>query len=75
MVEKCDFKRQFSFDSYLLNFLSNFTNVAVFKSCKTGLSNCERIISVDQILNALEEVKVRLPFFLYTLYNNYLRDQ
>ena len=37
--------------------------MATFKSCKAGLSDCERIISVDQILSALEEVKVRLPFF------------
>ena len=35
--------------------------MAEFKSCETVLSNYERIISVDQILNALEEVKLRLP--------------
>ena len=44
--------------------LSNFIKMAVFKNCKTALSNCEGIISVDQILNSLEEFKVRLPFFL-----------
>ena len=42
--------------------------IATFKNCKTSLSNGKRISSVDQILSALEEVKVRLPFFLYTLY-------
>ena len=38
--------------------------MATLKSYKASLSNGERISSVDQILNALEEVKVRLPFFL-----------
>ena len=61
-VEKCDFNRQFSFDSHLLNFLSNFIKMEVFKSCKTGRSNCGRIVPVDQIMNALEKVKVQLPF-------------
>ena len=37
--------------------------IAVFKSCKTCLLNYERIISVNQLLNALEEYKFRLPFF------------
>ena len=55
-VGKCDFNRQFSFYSDLLHFLSNFIKIAVFKSCKTGRSNCERIISVDQILNALSHL-------------------
>ena len=32
------------------------------------LKACERMISVDYIMNALEHSKVRLPFFLYTLY-------
>ena len=39
--------------------------MATFKSCKISLSDGERISSVDQILSALEEVKVRLAFFLY----------
>ena len=65
-MEKCDFNRQFSFDLYLLNILSNFIKMATFKSCKASLSNVERISSVDQILSTLQEVKVRLPFFLYT---------
>ena len=37
--------------------------MATFKSCKASLSNGERISSVEQILSALREVKVRLPFF------------
>ena len=31
-VEICDFDRQFLFDSYLLNFSSNFTKTVAFKS-------------------------------------------
>ena len=67
-MEICDFDRQFSFDSYLLNLSSNFTKMVTFESYKPGLSDCERRISVDYIMNALEHSKVRLPFFLYTLY-------
>ena len=37
--------------------------MATFKSCKADLSDGERISFVDQILSALEELKVRLPFF------------
>ena len=36
---------------------------------KPGISDCKRIISIDYTMNALEHTKVRLPFFLYTLYN------
>ena len=63
MVEKCDFDRQFSCDSYLLNCSSNFTIAVTLKSYVLGLSNCERIISVFKILSALEYNKVRLPIF------------
>ena len=35
---------------------------------KPDLSDCERMISVDYIMNALEHSKVWLPFFWYTLY-------
>ena len=38
--------------------------MATFKSCKASLSDGERTSFVDQILSALEELKVRLPFFL-----------
>ena len=39
--------------TYLLNFLSNYIKMALFKSCrKTGLSDCAKIISVEQILLA-----------------------
>ena len=31
-VEICDFQRQFSFDSYLHNGLSNFTKMVTFES-------------------------------------------
>ena len=37
--------------------------MATFKSCKASLSDGVRICFVDQILSALEELKVRLPFF------------
>ena len=37
--------------------------MATFKSSMAVLSECERISSVDQIRSALEEAKVRLPFF------------
>ena len=33
-----------------------------------GISKCERIISVDYTMNALEHTKVRLPFFLIIIY-------
>ena len=36
--------------------------MAIFESWKTGLSNCARIVSVNQLLSALEELKVRQPF-------------
>ena len=54
-VEKCDFE--------FLIFLLNFIKMAKFKSGKAGLSGGEGISFVDQILSALEELKVRLPFF------------
>ena len=65
-MEKCDFDKQFLFNSYLLNFLSNFIKIAVFNSWNVNLSKCKRIISVHQMSNALEEVKVRLTFFFTT---------
>ena len=46
--------------------------MATFESCKTGLSDYERMISVDQILSAQEEAKVRLPFSWDTLYRSSL---
>ena len=52
-----------------LIFFSNFMKMAKFKSCTTGFTDCERKISVDQILRALEEAKVQL-LFLYTLYSS-----
>ena len=57
-MEVCDFDRQFSFDSYLLNLSSNFTKIVTFESYKPDLSDCERMISVDYIINALEHSKV-----------------
>ena len=51
----------------LLNFSSNFVKMAVFKTSKADLSNCETIIFVDQIQSTPEEVKVQLYFlYLYT---------
>ena len=44
--------------------------MAVFKSCKADLSNWERIISLDQILSALEKAKVRLLFFIHPVYSS-----
>ena len=43
-----------------------------FKSCRASLSNDERISCVDQILSALQEVKVRLPFFIHPVYHHYV---
>ena len=57
-VEICDFDRQFSFDSYLLNLSSNFTKMVTFESLKPDLSDRERMISVHYIMNALEYSKV-----------------
>ena len=57
----CD--RQFLFDSYLLNLSSNFTKIVTIESLKPGISDCETIISVDYIMNALEHTKFRLLFF------------
>ena len=37
----CDFDRLFSFDSYLLNFCSNFTNMVAIESLKPGPSDWE----------------------------------
>ena len=37
--------------------------MATLKSCNASFSDGERISFVDQILSALEELKVRLPFF------------
>ena len=37
--------------------------MATFKSYRASLSDCERMSFVDQILSALVELKVRLPFF------------
>ena len=37
--------------------------MAVFESCKAGLSNYERIMSEDQALKALEEGKIWITFF------------
>ena len=59
----CNFDRQFSFDSYLLRLSSNFTKMVTFESQKPCLSDCERMISVDYIMNTLEHSKVGLPFF------------
>ena len=67
-MEICNFDRLFSFDSYLPNLSSNFKKMMTIGSYKPGLSACERIISVDCIMNALEHCKVRLLFFVYTLY-------
>ena len=64
MVEKCDFDRQFSFDSYLFNFLSNFIKMAIFESCKTGISNCKGIISVNQMMSALSRSQSSITFVL-----------
>ena len=45
--------------------------MATFKSCRASLSDGERMSFVDQILSALGEVKVRLPFFLiHPVYTN-----
>ena len=39
--------------------------MVTFECYKPGLSDCERMISVDYIINALEHFKVRLPFFIH----------
>ena len=44
-------------------FTESFTKMVTFERYKPGLSDCERMISVDHIMNALEHSKVRLPFF------------
>ena len=62
-VGLCNFDRLFLFDSYLLNLSSNFTKMATIECQKPGIYDCERIISVDYIMNAPEPSKVRLPFF------------
>ena len=58
-----NFDRGFSFDSYSLNFSTNLIKTLVFKSQKPDLSDCERAISVDHVLSALEHSKVRLLLF------------
>ena len=40
----------FSFVSYLLNFFSNFVQMVTIESQKSGLSGCERMISIDYIM-------------------------
>ena len=62
-TKMCNFDREFSFNSYSLNFSSNLTKTLIFKSQKPDLSNCERAISVDQVLSALEHSKDRLLLF------------
>ena len=39
--------------------------MTIFESCKTDLKG---IVSVNQIVSALEEFKARLPFFLSPVY-------
>ena len=56
-VKICDFDWLFSFDSYLLNVSSNFTQMGTIESLRPGLSDCEKMISP-----ALENSKV---FFIY----------
>ena len=57
---------QFSFDSYLLSLSSNFTKMVTFEKAKSpGPSDCERMISVDCIMNTLEHSKIRLTFFIH----------
>ena len=46
-VKICDFDWLFSFDSYLLNVSSNFTKMVTIESLRLGLSNCERMVSLD----------------------------
>ena len=46
------------------------------RKLKPVLSDCERMVAVDYIMNTLEHSKIRLPFFLYTLYIDlYIRDR
>ena len=44
-VKICDFDWLYSFDSYLLNVSSNFTQVATIESLRPGLSDCENDFS------------------------------
>ena len=46
--------------------------MVTFESYKPGLSDCERIISVDYIMNALKHSKVRLPFLIHCIAKIYL---
>ena len=55
-VEIRDFDRQFLFHSYLLNLSSNFTKMVALENYNPGLSDFERIISEDYIMNALKPV-------------------
>ena len=59
------------FDSYLLNLSSNFRKMMTFESFVPCLSDCETMISVDYIMNALKHCKVRLPFFIHPAYRRY----
>ena len=59
----CDFKRLFPFNSYLLNFSSKVTKMVTNRKLKPDLSDCEGMISVYQIMNAIEYSKARLPLF------------
>ena len=43
----CHVDRLFLFDSYLLNFCSDFTKTVTIESEKPGLSEYKRIFSVD----------------------------
>ena len=52
------FNRLFSFDSFWLNFSSNFAQIVTMEGLKPDLFDCERMISIDYIMNALEYSKI-----------------
>ena len=64
-VEICDF--------HLIHIcsisFSNFIKTVTFKSYKPGLSDCKRIIFVDEVVSAVKHSKVRL--YLYFIHPAY----
>ena len=56
-----NFDQLFSLDSYLSKLSSNFTEMMTIENYRLGLSDCERTISVQEMMNVSEHHKYPNP--------------
>ena len=60
-MEIRNFDQLFSLDSYLFKLSSNFTEMMTIENYRLGLSDCERTISVQEMMNVSEHHKYPNP--------------